>query len=559
MKRFKRRAPSLRERLILPMLLSALIPMTVFALIISNVINASNVAAGRAETVELASRIVKEISNLESNATAAAQALSSSQTLREIYRKMFDGLTASDELDYYKLLRDTISTSMLLDDFYGIRIYLPDTDLLTREEYNFYSLSDLNPDELPEAMKRNDKVRMGWTKWQNRLARNKHSLLICKSYWVKIVLRGKNGGDMYVAVDVAMNTIQTLMLNHTDVKCSYRICGENGETLLECGSTVNAPEKRRYQVERRLEDGSTFYIEVDLAQFRSDISEYLSLLFITALVCTVLIPLFAMVISARQCKALTRLADANTQMAQGQYKRIPEDADTREIIAIQQTYNHMVMRIDDLIHNVFEEKIKKQEAQINCLFEQIKPHFLYNTLESGRWMAIRAEDTRTAKFLGKLAKYFKLGLGKGTEKVPLRSELEHIRLYVELINMRISECVSLEIDVDEEILDCMVIRLLLQPLVENAVEHGICSRSNPHGVVRITGGRQKNGLFIGIENDGVSIPREKIDALNRGEEIGLGIANVRKRLELFYGDSCSIYYENRPEGGVKSTITLEEY
>lgn len=550
------RKPSIQSKLILPMLLAALIPMTVFAWMVRQAINNSNFNAGRTEADKLAKTISGEIAALEDNASAAAQTIANSTVVRNAYRALMEGVSEADELDYYTLLRNTITMTSLLDDFYGIRMYLPESKLLTREGYNFYSFASLNADELPEAM-RSSKTRLGWTDWRMTDGKNQHTPTLCKSYWVVTPLKGKGGGDLFVAVDISMASLQRIMLRHGEIVCEYVLYDANGEELSRCGAAEDVPKERLHVSQEKLNDGTVLCIEVDLVQFRSDISDYLTLLLYISIACMVLVPFGSVAVLNRQCRDLAELAAANVQMAEGEYRLIPENANTREVLTIQQTHNNMVMRIDDLIHNVYEEKIEKQEAQLNCLFEQIKPHFLYNTLESGKWMAVRAEDLRTAKFLEKLAKYFRAGLGNGAEQVPLRSELQHIQLYIELINMRIADCVQLEIHAEEEVLDCQVMRLLLQPIVENAVEHGICARVHPHGIVTIHAWRKVQTLTIQVENDGVRMSEKQLEALNTGIEIGLGISNVRKRMELFYGDAGSISFENREIEGVRTTIEIK--
>jgi len=552
--RLLRRLPSLKEKLILPMLAAALIPMTVFMIMVTITINRSNYTAGRAEADKLALALADEIRALETNASAAAQTLATSPSVRDIFRELSEGASVSDELDHYRTLTETMKISTMMDDFYRIRVYLPESVLLTKDEVNFFSLSDLNEDELPESMRTTQK-RAGWTDWQmspgNYYPQNE---LLLKSCWISTTVKGKSGGDMYVAVDISLGSLQKLMAGHDEIICEYSLFNTDGSRLLHYGLPVDAPENLHYRAQCNLSDGTLLCVDVDLSQFTSDVSQYLRLLLHISLICLLLIPCATILILNKQCRDLENLAAANLMMAEGSYKLIPEDADTREVRTIQRTHNKMVMEIDDLIHNVYEEEIEKQEAQLNCLFEQIKPHFLYNTLESGKWMAMREGDRRTAKFIEKLAKYFRIGLSAGTDRVPLRSEVEHIRLYIELINMRLAKQISLETRIEPEVLEYPVLRLLLQPLVENAVEHGICALEGPTGTVRITADDENGELRICVENDGAPIPEEMLDAVNLGCETGLGIANIRKRLKLYYGESGSIRLDNCEGGGVRTTI-----
>ena len=555
--RRKGRKLSLRDKIIPPMLAAALLPVIVFALMMTRAIDRSDYATGQGETDKLLETLESEISSMETEAVTLARTISSSQVVRNAYRQLTEGISLAQELDYYRMLNETILVYLVVTDVERVRVFLPESKLLTHEQSTFYSIEGMDQEELPDQMV-TSRLGQGWGNWKLPAGtRPGDAKRLYRSYWVSNTIKGKGGGQMYVAVDVSVSRIQQLLLKHNEVECTFQLLDSTGQTVLQCGETKNIPEARRYMARTELSNGLTLCLLVDIAQFQSDLSGYLRLLLYISVACALLTSVITSLVLNRQCRDLSELAKANLQAAQGHFQRIPENATVQEVLRMQRTYNEMATRIDDLIHNVYEQTLEKQEAQLNCLFEQIKPHFLYNTLESGKWMAIREGDRRTAQFLQKLSRYFRVGLSSGAEQVPLRAELEHISLYVELINMRIADCVTLLTEVEEDVMECPVLRFLIQPIVENAVEHGICAKQDGRGTVRVSAHREGEELIICVENDGVGIPETQLEQMNQGAEMGLGISNVRKRMELYYGPAgSSIRFENREEGGVRTWIRL---
>ncbi len=204
---------------------------------------------------------------------------------------------------------------------------------------------------------------------------------------------------------------------------------------------------------------------------------------------------------------------------------------------------------DEEISEELEERIQAlRQAQFRALQFQIDPHFLYNTLETIKWTAV--EDmglgNRTSKMLTKVARLYRLGLENDDVIVSLREELDFLKLYIEVVGMRFGDAVRFQWQIDEELYDCSIIKMCLQPIVENAIHHGLRPR-NYQGNITISVYREGETLCVQVENDGQNISPAEIDRLNKKLKTGsgfeqskVGLRNVNERIKLIYGQNYGV-------------------
>ncbi|WP_249275031.1 cache domain-containing sensor histidine kinase [Terribacillus saccharophilus] len=206
---------------------------------------------------------------------------------------------------------------------------------------------------------------------------------------------------------------------------------------------------------------------------------------------------------------------------------IPSD----DISLISNTFKQVASENIELNHLLIRSKLETKEAELSLLQAQIKPHFLYNTLDSIYWMAILNKNEDIAKMTNALSETFKLSLSKGKEMITVADELAHIRHYITIQQLRFPERISYEEHVDEALHDMEILKLLLQPLVENAIYHGLEPKMDP-GLVRLTGKIEDERIIFIIEDNGVGIE----DMSNTTK--GFGLKNVQQRMELYYPSSA---------------------
>lgn len=234
-----------------------------------------------------------------------------------------------------------------------------------------------------------------------------------------------------------------------------------------------------------------------------------------------------------------------------------------EIGQLGSSFNNMVLEINNLIQLVYEEQKQKREAELKILQAQIKPHFLYNTLDTIQWMAVDRDADDIVEIVIALTHLFRISLSKGQEIIPLAEELQHVESYLVIQMARYEEKLDYLIDMPADMLASPVLKLLLQPLVENAIYHGIKAKPTK-GTIRITGSMDDQKMTLAVEDDGVGIPAERLVLMNEnlgyerksGSESGYGLYNVNERIKLTYGSAYGLRIESEHRAGTRVIVNL---
>jgi two-component system sensor histidine kinase YesM len=237
-----------------------------------------------------------------------------------------------------------------------------------------------------------------------------------------------------------------------------------------------------------------------------------------------------------------------------------------EIGQITDGFIRMTRRLEEYIRTSLLAQIRRKEAEISSLKAKIKPHFLYNSLEIIRMNAVANDDESTAELVLLLAEQMRYSLGQIDEKVPLIREIEMIRNYFAFIDIRYNHKMTLEITADPSLKNAEVLSLMIQPIVENAVIHGL--KPLGQGQVRIMAGRQNNDLAIRVMDNGTGMDETKVAELIRqlyrddgiaGDDRGrnsLGLKNVHDRLRYIFGEPYGISISSVPQTGTSVTMLL---
>ncbi|WP_123039595.1 cache domain-containing sensor histidine kinase [Cohnella candidum] len=223
-----------------------------------------------------------------------------------------------------------------------------------------------------------------------------------------------------------------------------------------------------------------------------------------------------------------------------------------EVGAIGETFKRMALENEELDARLFHSELKEREAELRALQAQIKPHFLYNTLDSIYWMARLKKTEEAAAMALALSESFKLSLNKGRETIPVYKELKHIEHYMTIQNIRYNGRFHYETDIDPSIMGIEMLKLILQPLVENAIYHGLEPKVGD-GSIRIEGRRNGDFLEFAVEDDGVGM-----EDTARTEQ-GYGLRNVKERLTLYYGPSSSFTVYSKPGKGTRIEIRFKPF
>lgn len=229
-----------------------------------------------------------------------------------------------------------------------------------------------------------------------------------------------------------------------------------------------------------------------------------------------------------------------------------------EIGHLSMKFNQMMDRIRNLKEQVIEEQEDKRKYELQALQAQINPHFLYNTLDSIIWMA-ETNDSNIVAMTEALAKLFRISLNKGNEEISLERELEHVKNYLIIQSMRYADKFTYEISAEPGVERCRTIKLILQPIVENCIYHGI-KKKRGTGKITVRAYRREQNLIIEVSDDGCGMPEEicrkilsdEIESENISGS-GIGVKNVNERIQLRFGKKYGLSYSS--EEGVGTTVT----
>lgn len=234
-----------------------------------------------------------------------------------------------------------------------------------------------------------------------------------------------------------------------------------------------------------------------------------------------------------------------------------------EIGELGNSFNNMVQEIDNLIHLVYLEQKEKREAELKILQAQIKPHFLYNTLDTIQWMAQDRDADDIVDIVVALTNLFRISLSKGRELIPLNEEIQHVDSYLIIQMARYEDKLSYGIELPEDLSNVHVPKIILQPLVENAIYHGIKAKPG-NGHIQIGGYREEQKLVLTVEDNGIGFDPGRLNQINEalqqerrgGEDRGYGIYNVNERIRLSYGSGYGLKIESAEGQGTRIEVRL---
>lgn len=232
------------------------------------------------------------------------------------------------------------------------------------------------------------------------------------------------------------------------------------------------------------------------------------------------------------------------------------DSRISEVSSLSSSFAHMVYMIRELINKVKTEEISLRKTELKALQAQINPHFLYNTLDSIQWMCEQEKTKDAVKMVGALARLFRISISRGKELIPIIDEINHAKSYLVIQSYRYKNQFTYEFIVDETILDYLCNKITLQPILENAIYHGI-GRMVDEGKVTVIAKREENDIVFSVEDNGAGMTKEQCESIlkkERSDSSGIGIKNVNDRIKIFFGDEYGIWIESELDVGTTITI-----
>lgn len=259
-----------------------------------------------------------------------------------------------------------------------------------------------------------------------------------------------------------------------------------------------------------------------------------------------------------------KLSEATKQAASGDFAVRAQENSDDELTILNTSFNYMIEKIGNLVDDIRIEQQNLRQTELRLMQAQINPHFLYNTLDSIIWLAEAGENEQVISMVSSLSSFFRVALSKGRDYITLEEEKTHVKSYLQIQQLRYRDILEYTIQIPEDLYEYQILKLTLQPLVENALYHGI---KNKRGVghIKVTGKKENENLILCVYDDGIGMTEERllymqavIDGECNSEEnkSGFGLANVNQRLKLNYGSAYGLVLDSVYGAWTKVTITI---
>ena len=257
-------------------------------------------------------------------------------------------------------------------------------------------------------------------------------------------------------------------------------------------------------------------------------------------------------------RPLTVFEDTMLRVQHGDLNATMREDGFREIRLVSSGFNAMLERLKALMDRIVLEQEKKRLYELNALQAQINPHFLYNTLDSIIWMQERGKSQEAIVMVSALAKLFRISISKGRNEITVREELEHVRNYLIIQKMRFKDKFEYSIEAEDDALPLRTVKLIVQPLVENALNHAIDETLGEQLHIHVKSYIEGDSLYFSIADDGVGIPENKLQSLLSmpAGTSGIGLRNVHERLQLTYGKQYGLTIHSREDEGTTVIVHL---
>ena len=258
---------------------------------------------------------------------------------------------------------------------------------------------------------------------------------------------------------------------------------------------------------------------------------------------------------------IARLEKFAAELAGGNLQARAPETSVAELHELTESLNSMAGRLQDLIDENRREQENLKKSELRALQAQINPHFLYNTLDAIVWLAEAGQTREVIHITRALSDFFRISLSQGKDWIPLSEEIKHLTGYLTIQKIRYRDILDYQIEIPDELGSCQVLKLLMQPLVENAIYHGIKHRRG-RGLVKVTGRMEGAWLILQVQDNGAGMSPERLlqvrDGLSGdgGESAGYGLFNVNKRIQLYYNQPQGVWIESQVGEGTTVTLKL---
>lgn len=579
---------SMRVKLFASFFLLIFIPiivLTVFAAYRSTaIIQEQSMEIARLYLQQTENEMESELYKIATVSSSVAQ----TAEVHEVLEKQNTGISFSEEYDDMNELYKTIESTRALQNLYQIRLFISDSFTHSRSNYITYPLSSVSDTDWYHQLVEQYQTQtlLPPSIFQPPLSEPQEVLSV-----VTLIRSRKDITRILgvVSVDVLKSDLIDILQrnNYAEQSAAYLVdenlnivCGANStfpvseadlaaqlqqmRDTFGASSGVSTAGNAVYGLSAPIFDGWRIFTVASMGNLLSPVSDLRDQMILL----TVIISIIAFCLSYLYARYSTRriktLAEQVRRVENGDLSVSCIVDSEDEIGELQNSFNFMVRRISLLVDERYNLGKNLKDMELRALQAQINPHFLYNTLDMIAWKAMASGNQETVDIVVKLARFYRLSLSNGSDFLPLSDEVEHVRLFVELTNLCRSRNVQLNTEVAPNIADYPIMKLILQPIVENSLFHGLYELSDREGVIRLTAEQIGSYVQIQIADNGVGIEKSKLAELLAKKERpvvntkrgGYGIGNILERLRIYYDDRFTFQIESAILTGTTVTIRI---
>ncbi|MFV0504265.1 MAG: sensor histidine kinase [Lachnospirales bacterium] len=503
----------------------------------------------------------------------SADSIGSNNILQKIYKND----VPNNVIEEYK---DMLVVKNILKDTYkseqGIstRLYIDSNYTYSNQNYYFGNINTINKNLYEKIIKLNTKYYIS-EPYNLKVINNMNSIDAITFY--KPIRNTEELIDIIAIVGVSMEskTIKNIIENASITNYGLvTLVNDENKTISHSGNIfiehLNLKNKNNNQWEKLNINNENYYFRSKkvegtnwtLMAFIPDYEIYsllkkmkysiLFILIIYLLFIYKLVSKFSLSFTYRT----TFLAKKMLEARKGNFNIKIENNSKDEIGMLYDSFGYLINEIENLLNEQYELGLEIKNMEFLALQSQINPHFLYNTLDIINWIALDNDAKDVVEITQKLASFYKFTLNKGKSIVLLKDELNHVKLYIDIQNYRFNSKTILNIDITEEFKEIYVPKLLLQPIVENSVVHGILEKESKFGYVNITATKNKNKIILSISDNGKGISEEYVNHIFKNYNNGYGVNNINTRIKLLYGDEYGLAFTSKVNVGTTVNISL---
>lgn len=359
-----------------------------------------------------------------------------------------------------------------------------------------------------------------------------------------------------------LRNIDTLEKRVDDIKESAKVGGRYHENIEKLDNNI-------YILTELIQDDIQYYIYYQTKSMENvnrrvnqQIDQFIILCIIIIIALVIVVSVAAILIVSGMLRPLKDLYRMTQKVAEGDFLARATIHTKDEIAVLAQGFNTMAENIQTLIDKVKEDERKMRQIDLRLLQEQINPHFLYNTLDTIVWLIEGNESEEAVNMVVTLSDFFRLVLSKGKELISMQEEEHHIDCYLTIQQVRYHDILEYDIEIDQVLYQYQIIKMTLQPLVENALYHGI-KYKRAKGYIHITGEKEGDRIHLAVRDNGVGMEQEELEHLRREierpckeTEKGFGLANVNERIRMYYGSEYGLEIQSQKGKGTLVEVTI---